>query len=340
MRRRLKSLFKIAITFVTVGVIMMIAGLLLGGAGELSREVTELVHIVRVGVSESVERIPLLERITNINGFTVDIDELSVEINEEYETISGDYRNLKLAEAGQVNNLDISILSGVCRIVPSENGYFGVESRGASEYQCYVSDETLYLSVLPRKLDEDEISEIVLYIPSDRVYQKVLLFCSAEKVEAEALIQGDILNISSVYGSNVLNSEINFDNVTITAGIGSLDVKTLVADHLKFEVGTAEVSVEDMQAGDVEVNLGMGTLLLSGISTGDILLHCGMGHMEMMLACGQDAYNYDISGSAESVQIGTDTLSGMVMERWIDNGSDKKITMSCAMGSVKIEFEQ
>ena len=75
MRRKIKSLFKIAITCVTVGTIMVIAGLLMGGAGELSKEVTELVHLVRVGVSESVERIPLLERITNINGFTVDIDE-------------------------------------------------------------------------------------------------------------------------------------------------------------------------------------------------------------------------------------------------------------------------
>ena len=36
MRRKIKSLFKIAITFVTVGVIMVIAGLLMGGAGELS----------------------------------------------------------------------------------------------------------------------------------------------------------------------------------------------------------------------------------------------------------------------------------------------------------------
>ena len=84
MRRKIKSLFKIAITFVTVGAIMVIVGLLMGGAGELSKEVTELVHLMRVGVSESVERIPLLERITNINGFTVDIDDFSVKINEEY----------------------------------------------------------------------------------------------------------------------------------------------------------------------------------------------------------------------------------------------------------------
>ncbi len=340
MRRQLKTLFKIAITFVTIGVIMVIVGLLLGGAGELSREVTELVHVVRVGVSESVERIPLLERITNISGFTVDIDEFSVEINEEYETITGDYRNLELAEASEVTNMDISIFSGTCRILPSANGYFGVESSGVKEFQCYVSDGTLYLSVLPESLQKSEDAEIVLYVPNGQEYDKVFLFCSAEAVEVEAALNGSNLNLSSVYGTNTVSGEMNFENTTVSAGIGSLSAGKVTADNLKLEVSTAEVCIEEMDAQTVEVNLGMGTLSIKGITAGDIVLNCGMGHLEMLLSCGQEEYNYDISGSAESVQIGTDTLAGMVMERWIDNGSGKKITMSCAMGSVKIEFEQ
>lgn len=340
MRRKIKSLFKIAITCVTVGAIMVIAGLLMGGAGELSKEVTELVHLVRVGVSESVERIPLLERITNINGFTVDIDEFSVKINEEYETIVGDYTNLSLADASEVTNMDISVFNGTCRIVPSGNDCFGVQSVGAEEFQCYVADGTLYLSVVPQDLGNKEESEITLYVPDGHVYQKVFLFCSAEQVEISTSLQGGELNMSSICGSNVVNGEIAFDNTTITAGIGELAVETLVADELKLEISTAEAVVGDMEAGNVEVNLGMGNLEIKGITTGDIILNCGMGHLDMALTCAQEDYNYDISGSAESVQIGTDTLAGMVMERWIDNGAERKITMSCSMGSVAIEFDE
>ena len=340
MRRKIKSLFKIAITCVTVGAIMVIAGLLMGGAGELSKEVTELVHLVRVGVSESVERIPLLERITNINGFTVDIDEFSVKINEEYETIVGDYTNLSLADASEVTNMDISVFNGTCRIVPSGNDCFGVQSVGAEEFQCYVADGTLYLSVVPQDLGNEEESEITLYVPDGHVYQKVFLFCSAEQVEISTSLQGGELNMSSICGSNVVNGEIAFDNTTIMAGIGELAVETLVADELKLEISTAEAVVGDMEAGNVEVNLGMGSLEITGITTGDIILNCGMGHLDMSLTCAQEDYNYDISGSAESVQIGTDTLAGMVMERWIDNGAERKITMSCSMGSVAIEFDE
>lgn len=340
MRRKIKSLFKIAITCVTVGAIMVIAGLLMGGAGELSKEVTELVHLVRVGVSESVERIPLLERITNINGFTVDIDEFSVKINEEYETIVGDYTNLSLADASEVTNMDISVFNGTCRIVPSGSDCFGVQSVGAEEFQCYVADGTLYLSVVPQDLGNKEESEITLYVPDGHVYQKVFLFCSAEQVEILTSLQGGELNMSSICGSNVVNGEIAFDNTTITAGIGELAVETLVADELKLEISTAEAVVGDMEAGNVEVNLGMGSLEITGITTGDIILNCGMGHLDMALTCAQEDYNYDISGSAESVQIGTDTLAGMVMERWIDNGAERKITMSCSMGSVAIEFDE
>lgn len=340
MRRKIKSLFKIAITFVTVGVIMVIAGLLMGGAGELSKEVTELVHLVRVGVSESVERIPLLERITNINGFTVDIDEFSVKINEEYETIVGDYTNLSLADASEVTNMDISVFNGTCRIVPSGNDCFGVQSVGAEEFQCYVADGTLYLSVVPQDLGNEEESEITLYVPDGHVYQKLFLFCSAEQVEISTSLQGGELNMSSICGSNVVNGEIAFDNTTITAGIGKLSVESLVADELKLEVSTATAVIGNVDAGTMEVNLGMGTLEITGITTGDIVLNCGMGHLDMALDCAQEDYNYDISGSAESLQIGTDTLAGMVMERWIDNGAERKITMSCSMGSVAIEFDE
>ena len=95
-----------------------------------------------------------------------------------------------------------------------------------------------------------------------------------------------------------------------------------------------------MEAGSVQMRLGMGTITLQGVTSQDITANCGMGHLEMVLCDSQDSYNYDISGSAESVRIGTDTLAGMVMERWIDNGSDKAITLSCAMGSVEITFKE
>jgi len=146
--------------------------------------------------------------------------------------------------------------------------------------------------------------------------------------------------MSSICGSNIVNGEIDFDHTTITAGIGELSVETLVADELKLEISTAKAVIENMAASTMEVNLGMGNLEIKGITTGDIILNCGMGHLDMDLACAQEDYNYDISGSAESVQIGTDTLAGMVMERWIDNGAERKIAMSCSMGSVAIEFDE
>ncbi len=344
MKRRLKSLFRIAISFITLGSVMVIAGLLLGGAGELSKEVTELVHVMRVGVSETVERIPLLERITNFNGFTVvvDLDEedVSVDFNKDFETITGDYSNLKLADSTEVENLNISILNGKCTVLPSANGYFGVQSKGAKEYQCYVSEGTLYLSALPTDFGETGTAEIVLYVPKEQEYSNVFLFCSAEQVTVEVPLKGEELKASSICGTNTFGEELVFDRVVATVGIGKFKAGRLVAEDFKLEVGTAEATIDDLEAGTLDVNLGMGSITLQGITTGDITLSCGMGHLEMVLGCRQEAYNYDISGSAESVQIGKDTLAGMVMERWIDNGSDKKINMSCAMGSVKIEFVQ
>lgn len=342
MKRKLKSLFRIAVMFITVGFIIMIAGLAMGGIGELGREVKDLVHVVRVSVSETVERIPLLERVTNFNGFTIVLnkDDVSVSLNQDYETIQGDFSNLNLAAADEVTSMDISILNGTFCMVPSDNGFFGVKSTGAEKYQCYVSEGTLYLSALPQSSAQDEEAEIVLYVPENCEFEQILLFCSGEQVRLDASLQGESLEISSVLGENICNGVLDFSEITVTAGTGTFSAGELKAEKLKLEVGSASVKMSGMEADDVEVNLGLGDVLLQGRTTGNMDLHCGMGHFEMLLNDSQTAYNYDISGSAESVQIGSDTLAGMMMERWIDNGADKKITMSCGMGSVKIEFTE
>lgn len=345
MKKRLKSLFKISVALVTFGAIITTVGLLLGGAGELSKEVADLVHVFRVGVSETVERIPMLERITNMNDFTlvVDVnqDGVSVEVNEAYETITGDYSDMNLATASEVENLNISIMNGACSILPSTNGNYGIESHGAEEFQCYVADGTLYLSAFPKDFGKaNEDTEIILYVPEGMNYGKVLLFGSGEQMSVEVMLTGEELNISSICGENVFTTETEFENITVSAGIGSFVAEEIDAESLKLEISTAAVDVKEFTVDNLEVNLGMGSLSMQGETNGDVVLNCGMGHLEMYLLDEQDAYNYDISGSAESVQIGTDTLAGMVMERWIDNGSDKKITMSCSMGSVKIDFEE
>lgn len=345
MKRRLKALFRVSMALMTLGTFMLIAGLVLGGAGELSKEIKELVHMVRVGVSETVERIPMLETITNYSGFTLVVDmnkdEVSLDINEQYETFSGDCADLSLADVSEVKNLDISVLSGTVTILPSENGQYGFESFQAEEFQCYVSQGTLYLSAFPKKIGKaDQDAEIILYVPADAVLDKVLLFGSGQQLIVDTPLEGGTLNISAICGTNRFSKELMFQDVTATVGIGSFYMERLVCDDLKLEVSTADAQINSIETDGVEVSLGMGNVKLEGCIAGNILLNCGMGHLDMVLEGTQDAYNYDISGSAESVRIGSDVLSGMVMERWIDNGSDKTLTLSCAMGSVQIEFKE
>lgn len=344
MKRRLKSLFRISMGLMTLGTVMLIVGLLLGGAGELSKEIKDLVHVVRVGVTQTVERVPMLETITNYSGFTlvVDVnkdDEVSLDINEQYETFSGNCKDLSVADVSEVKNLDISVLTGTVTILPSESGQYGFESFNAEEFQCYVAQDTLYLSAFPKKIGKaDQDAEIVLYVPADAMLDKVLVFGSGQQLIVDAPLEGNTLNISAICGTNRFTKDLIFHDVTATVGIGSFYMERLVCDNLKLEVSTADAEIKYVETTDIEASLGMGNLKMEGCTTGDVSLNCGMGHLDMILEGTQEAYNYDISGSAESVQIGSDVLSGMVMERWIDNGAEKKITLSCAMGSVEIEF--
>ena len=345
MKKRLRFLFAVSVFCVMLGTIMTVVGLIFGGAGELSKEVKELVHVARTGISETVQRIPMLESITNINGFTlvVDIDEnnFSLDMNEEYETISGNYTNYELADVTAVKNLDISFFDSTIRILPSDNGKYGVESANAGEYQCYAENDTLYLSVFPGKIGENKTDDVItLYIPEEAELQQVLLFCSGSALEADIPLRGEELQVSSVCGNNFFEQPVTFETVVATVGVGELSFHEVNSTEFRSEISTGVARAEHIQTENAEVSVGLGTFQASGTINGDMLLNCGMGSMELVLAANQDDYNYDISGSAESVQIGTDTLAGMVMERWIDNGSENNITLSCSMGSVKIIFSQ
>lgn len=343
MRRHLKSLLKISVILVITGTLMMLFGFLFGGIGELSREVSELAGVVRAGVVQTVERIPMLESIANINGFTlvVDKEQVSVTVNEQYETLTGDYMNLTLAQSDEVSNLDISVMNGVFYILPSEDDRYGVESKGDVEFQCYVENETLYLSVFPASAyGTKEDAEIILYVPAEEEYDQILLFCSGSSAEIKVPLHGSEMQLSTIRGENKFYNEMMFELFNLNAGMGTVWAEHIVATDMNVDVSNADVTFHNVSAETLSAGVGMGALDICGETTGDISISCGMGNVQMELTGEKDAYNYDISGSAESVQIGTDVLAGMVMERWIDNGSDKKIIMSCSMGNVKIEFNE
>ncbi len=343
MKKHLKSLLKSSVILVILGTVMMMLGILFGGVGELSTQVSELVTVVRTGVVKTVERLPMLDRLANINGFTlvIDKDQVSFTVNEKYETLTGDYQNFNLAKSDEVNNLDISVLSGDFSVLPSENGQYGVECRGDAQFQCYVEDETLFLGVFPTStVGGHDMAEVILYVPAEESYEKIFLFCSGNETEIKVPLRGEEMQLSVICGNNAFEEEITVEQFNMNVGVGSVEIEQVSATDINVEVSNAEVDLENITADSLSVSVGMGTLVLNGETSGNIDISCGMGNLQMMLRGMQEEYNYDISGSAESVQIGSDTLAGMVMERWIDNGSNKKITMSCSMGNVKIEFVQ
>lgn len=343
MKKQLKAIFKISVSFVAFGMVIMLAGLLLGGAKELGTETVEAFYVFKGGVAEVIESIPALERVFNINGFTlvVDKDNVTFEVNEEYETMSGDCFNCEIAEASQVENLYVIVFNGKCRLLPSDNGYFGVESRDAANFQCYEADGTLYLCIFPKSnLFSGKNSEVTLFVPEGVEYDKIYMLCSGEQMEVACALKGKDFDLDSVCGENSFAGNLSFENTSISAGIGKLEMNGLSSKSMNLEVNTAEVTIRGMEVVTMAANLSMGSITINGTTKSDAVLVCGMGSLDMTLAGGQTEYNYDISGSAESLQIGTDTLAGMVLERWIDNGADKKIVVTCSMGSVKIGFQQ
>ena len=257
-----------------------------------------------------------LERVDIIDFGSYDINDSSI-FNDNYAIWSGDVKKQTVYQ-GSIDELSLEIGGSMVKIEDSDDGDIYIEGKNVGKMQAYVAGDTLYVkSVRPANLmDEVKNSTITLYLPNNSL---------------------QLLDVSLGAGQLKLEN-LAVRDMAASIGAGQLIMEDMDLGTLKVALGAGELQAEDVTVENLTASIGAGNMDFSGGIYRSAEISCSMGNVDMELEGDKDDFNYQLNCVAGNMDIDGDRYSGAAMERYIDNGAAKTITIDCSMGNVEVDF--
>lgn len=289
-----------------LGIMIVWAGVVIGGPGNIARMIDNGDFAVNINGS----KLYIFGKDYNwkYNGDT-DLAITSDEVEQ-------------VAEAGSIRNIKASIGGGVIRIEESDK-----YDSFTLKYKCQgvpctweVKDGELIIDNTAGMADKswrNNGDKIILYVPKGT---------QLENLEIE--LGGGEMNLNS----------IKAEETAISVGAGELVMNGLISLDLNVEIGAGEIKVENSRTDNLSIDMAMGNVEYEGELNKSAEINCSMGNVELDLAGRRDDFNYSIDCSAGNVEIEKSEYAGLGFTKYIDNQAEKEITVECAMGNVEIDF--
>lgn len=315
MKKFMKFCLVLALVLIIAGCALYIAGRTTDGGTRMNEVLSEVtgdrIHLNLDPNSDSGWGVFLSDDI-------YDIDDASV-FNSEYPIWQGDTDSHQVCK-GDVEELDLEIGGSMVEIKDSEDEYVYIESSNAGKTQVYVEDGVLYVrSLRPSNLmNEIKNSTITLYLPQN-----------CQLSEMKISLGAGLLKLKGM----------NVESMAAQIGAGQLLLEDLSLEQIAVSLGAGEVKAENVTMGSFSAEIGAGNLELNGIINGDTQISCSMGNVSMKLQGQETDFDYELNCVAGNMEIGDDEFSGASVERNIDNGATKNMTIECTMGNVEVKFE-
>ena len=243
----------------------------------------------------------------------------AVLFEDRYEIMEGDISRYTLE--GNIGSLNVEIGGCTLYLEESKDSVFSLEAENTRKLQAYIENGTLYIKALRNGQiwNEPGSCKITLYVPEVYMKEKADIAVGAGAIEMENL------NAADVY---------------LEVGAGSVEAGRLQADSLDVNVGAGEVSIYEMQVRRLAGEVGVGYGYLKGDVTENADISCAMGSVDLFLGGAQPDYNYAVECGMGSVEIGSESYSGLAREQYVNNQAPRNINVDCAMGSVSIYFDR
>lgn len=300
-------------------IVMLVLGLILTGMVTLIKGRTYLNDFI---YRMSNGRFDLLmDRIENwddseyaFEGY--DIEDYSI-YNETHAVNYADYRyEFDPASAGK---LDMNLAGCSFEIYSSGDGSFYVESLGGIKLQAYQEDGTVYIKGTNshNSLDDFEDTQVTLYVPEDMHFEEARVEMGAGNMYVESL---------------------NADKLSLNVGAGQIEGNGMAVDTLSAKVGAGSINLYELTARTIEAKVDLGHLYVGGAVSGDVNCESSMGSVDLELEGSSRDFNYDVKCASGNVELDGENFSGVDYNKKVDNGADKKMTLTTSLGSIMVYF--
>ena len=183
-------------------------------------------------------------------------------------------------------------------------------------------------------------TRVYLYLPKGAMLDDISIDFGAGKLDAGYLKAKEI-EISAGAGKCTFDGLEASESIELSMGAGKITAGTLFAKEAKLDIAAGELHVSDAKVtAHTEAVVSMGNANLNGSFAGELNADCSMGNLNFTLEGAEDDYNYDVDCGMGNVKIGSKRYNNLGGEFETDHGSSATVSISCAMGTVNVDFTE
>lgn len=172
----------------------------------------------------------------------------------------------------------------------------------------------LYIEEKRHNWFQHDNGELIIYIPSDFIFDGVSIETGAGQVNIETL------STKQLY---------------LNLGAGKVDINNLIVlENTKIDGGAGEINIDAISMNSLDLDMGVGKLSLTSKLTGENKIDCGIGKINLSLIGSLEDYEIFLDKG-----IGKATINGNKMnaDNTYGTGSNK-LDIDGGIGSIDIEL--
>lgn len=159
-------------------------------------------------------------------------------------------------------------------------------------------------------------SRLTLYLPSNKIYEKITIKTGAGKVDIKTL------------------STKKFD---LVVGAGKLTISNLfVTNKAAIESGAGKVSIKNGQINDLDLEIGVGSFTLNSTLTGTSEIVAGIGTLDINLLAPKDTYQIKAEKGIGSINI----ANSKIKNKTTYGTGENIIKLEGGIGDININFKE
>lgn len=217
---------------------------------------------------------------------------------------------LQLSNVEDANILDIEVKS--VNLVIKE----GMELKAETDNKyidCTFKDNKLYIKEKSHTFKFDsEMGDLILYVPSDMVFDEVSIENGAGKIEIE---------------------QISARVIDLDLGAGKVNIHEMVSlAEASIEGGAGEINIDNANINNLEIDMGIGKLTLTAYLKGNSEINAGVGEINLNLIGSEEDYLINLD---KGIGLATYNDNEMKNNTTYGNGNNK-IMIDGGIGSIKI----
>lgn len=312
MRKATKVGLIVTVSLASVGVIVTIAGLVLGGVNNRLEDFLGVNHYI----SNEVEYTPEYDE--EFDDWQYDeYENSSYTGGDPYQAVKG-YK--KSSEFQNVDTVQIEVGSTQLEVYRYEGNkiLFGSNLEGKDELNVEQEGSNLKIKSKNKELiknrNERKIKTI-LFLPNQTQLKK--------------------LDIELGAGTLFLG-EGEVEELSIELGAGSVsNTGIFKAKEIKLQTGTGEIELYEMISDSLSLSCGVGDVVFSGDVLKKGVIDCGTGSVELYLDRAEKDYNYSADAGMGDISLNDDSISTFDTKK-IDNGGTTDLDLSVGIGDIEI----